>query len=185
MPVRLTRAQIDAALPQVAVGLAQYQWLQQQFAANVNAHGDATFRRRFNHFYRVRRNTVWQASYFALIGIARQQALQFNAVLDALRQATNRLEASFASKLIATINPTLPVIDKFVLKNVGLTLPAQNVPNRAAAIVRVHAALQDSFSAYLQSADGQYLVSEFNRRYPNAGITEVKMLDLVLWQTRD
>lgn len=184
MPVKLTRAQIDQALPQVRTGLAQYQWLQQQFTTNLNAHNDETFRRRFNHFYRVRRNTVWQDSYFAIMGRAKRETLQFNAVLDTLRQATNRLEASFASKLIATINPSLPVIDKFVLKNVGLALPGQYVPNRDAAIIRLHSALQASFDAYLQTEDGQYLVREFRRQYPNAGVTEVKMLDLVLWQTR-
>lgn len=184
MPVRLTRAQIDAALPRIAAGLTQYQWLQQQFAANTHAHEDALFRRRFNHYYRVRRNAAWQAAYFALMGRARQEALEFNAVLDALRLATNRLEASFATKLISTVNPTLPVIDKFVLRNVGLALPAQNTPNRATAIVRVYAALQASLNAYLQSEDGRYLAREFNRIYPNSGVTEIKMLDLVLWQTR-
>jgi hypothetical protein len=184
MPVHLTRAQIDVALPRVATGLAQYQWLQQQFATNANAHTDSVFRRRFNHFYRVRRNAVWRTSYFSLMGRARQETLQFHAVLDALRTATNRLEASFASKLIATINPALPVIDKFVLRNVGLRLPAQNIQDRTAAIIRVHSSLQASFHAYLQSEDGQYLVREFNKYYPNAGVTEVKMLDLVLWQTR-
>ncbi len=168
----------------VEAGLAQYQWLQRQFNADSNAHNDPTFRRRFNHFYRVRRNTAWQGSYFAIMGRARREALQFTAVLDELRQATNRLEASFASKLIATLNPSLPVIDKFVLRNVGLSLPGQTVPNRDAAIVRLHSALQASFGAFLQSEDGQYLIRKFRRQYPDAGVTEVKMLDLVLWKTR-
>ena len=184
MPVQLTLAQIDQALPRVAEGLEKYQWLQQQFLANVNSHGDAVFQRRFNQFYRVRRSAAWQSSYFALMGRARREALEFNVVLDALQLAINRLEASFVSKLIATINPELPVIDKFVLQNVGLALPAQNATNRAAAIVQIHFTLQASFNTYLQSPDGQYLVSKFNQQYPNSGITDVKKLDLVLWQTR-
>lgn len=184
MPVQLTRTQINNALPLVAEGLRQYLWLQQQFVANPGAHDDADFRRRFNRFYRVRRNAAWQETYYALMGRARREALQFDAVLDALRVETNRLEASFASKLIATIHPAFPVIDRFVLQNVGLALPAQNVQNRAARIVEIYAALQRCFEAYLQTDDGRYLVREFNRIYPNSGITEVKMLDLVLWQTR-
>lgn len=184
MPVQLTRNQIDQALPNISEGLEKYKWLQHQFVANLNSPSDTLFRRRYNNFYRVRRNTTWQSAYFTLLGRARREALKFNAVLEALRMATNRLEASFASKLIATIDPNMPVIDKFVLKNVGLVLPSQNVRNRAAAIVRIYSALQTSFNAYLQSPDGQYLVSEFNRIYPNAAITDVKKLDLVLWKTR-
>lgn len=185
IPVQLTRTQIDAALPRLAQGLAQYQWLQQQFKADQNIHDDLDFRRRFNHFYRVRRNMQWQGRYYALMGRARREALQFNVVLDELRITTNRLEASFVSKLIATIHPTAPVIDKFVLQNVGLAMPARKVASRAALIVRIHIALANSFSEFLQTQDGRYLVREFNRLYPSSGITEVKMLDLVLWQTRN
>jgi hypothetical protein len=184
MPVQLTRAQIDAALPLVSTGLGQYQWLQRQFIANHQIHEDANFRRRYNHFYRIRRNIAWQNTYFTLMDRARREALHFNAILDALRDATNRYEASFASKLIATINPLSPVIDKFVLQNVGLRLPPRNHPNRGTAIVRIYDALVEAFNTYLQTEDGQYLVNEFDRLYPEAGVSQIKMLDLVLWKTR-
>lgn len=184
MPIHLTRPQIDAALPSVADGLARYQWIQTQFASNDEAHDDAGFRRRFNRFYRVRRNAAWQATYYALMGRARRDALQFDAVLESLRRTTDRIEASFASKLIATINPDFPVLDKFVLRNVGQCLPAARRSDRVAEVALLHASLKIAFDEYLRTADGRYLVQAFNRLYPDSGITEVKMLDLVLWQTR-
>lgn len=32
--------------------------------------------------------------------------------------------------------------------------------------------------------NGKYLVQRFRETYPDANVTEIKMLDLVLWQTR-
>ena len=115
---------------------------------------------------------------------AKQDKLQFPDVLHALFSATQRYEASFASKLVATLDPSQPVIDSFVLENTGLRLPSFAAHNRSACICDVHAALLAQFSAYLAGEGGAYLTSEFRRIYPNAGITEIKMLDLVLWQTR-
>ena len=92
-------------------------------------------------------------------------------------------EASFASKLVATLDPSQPVIDAFVLQNLGLRLPAYGASNRAGRICEVHRTLVAAFSGFLANEAGNYLVTEFRRAYPGTGITEVKMLDLVLWQT--
>ena len=115
---------------------------------------------------------------------AKREQLQFHVVLDLLRQATNRYETSFASKLIATINPSMPVIDSIVLKNLGLRLPYSTATNRALQICKLHQKLTALFGTFLSTEDGKYLVEQFKAKYPNANITEVKMLDLVLWQTR-
>jgi len=180
----LTPEQIDAALPLVAKGLRQYQWLQTEFGKNQESASDSTFRRRFNHFYRVRRSPAWQDIFFPLMAKAQRDTLQFNTVLEDLRVATGRVEASFASKLVATVDSTFPVIDKFVLENLGAALPTYASSNRAAQICVLHEELKAAFDVYLASEDGKYLVREFNRLYPSSGISEVKMLDLVLWQTR-
>lgn len=53
----------------------------------------------------------------------KREALPFHDVLRALHHATGRWEASFASKLVATFDPSKPMIDAVVLTNVGLRLP--------------------------------------------------------------
>lgn len=184
MPIELTRSQIDIALPKVKEGLSKYLWLQEEISNNQNAHEDPNFRRRFNHFYRVRRNAEWQSTFYGLMGRAKTNALGFNSVLDALHHATGRYEASFASKLIATIFPSEPVIDSVVLGNLGVALPQAGDPNRVSGLCQVHQRLKSLFDAYLKTKAGLYLVDEFKRVYPSARITEIKMLDLVLWQTR-
>lgn len=44
--------------------------------------------------------------------------------------------------------------------------------------------LCELFAAYLMTSNGRYLVQQFHGTYPEVAITEIKMLDLVLWQTR-
>jgi hypothetical protein len=182
MAISLTRAEIIEILPKVERGLGKYLWLQERIAAGRDYHVDPDFRRRFNGFYRVRRATEWQDAFYALM--ARATGWPFSRVLEELSSATRRLEVSFASKLVASLDPMLPVIDSFVLKNLGLKLPPVGATQRARTACEVYTALCDSYSAFLHSDDGRMLVEEFRNRYPEARITELKMVDLVLWQKR-
>jgi hypothetical protein len=93
-------------------------------------------------------------------------------------------EASFASKLTASVEPTLPVIDAFVLKNMGLRLPAPTSRDRLRAIVDTHRRVADGYARLLASDDGRAAVASFDAAYPDTGLTDLKKLDLVLWQIR-
>lgn len=184
MPIQLTKIQIDAALPKVEKGLKQYLWLQSKVAVSGQFQENFEFRKKYNHFYRVRRASAWQNAFYGVMARAKREHLQFHAVIEAMRQATGRYEASFASKLMATLNPSMPVIDSVVLKNLNMRLPAAYAQDRIKKICTLHENLTTYFSDYLESENGAYLVSQFKKKYPNAKVTETKMLDLVLWQTR-
>lgn len=110
--------------------------------------------------------------------------MAFVDVLDRLHRTTNRYEASFASKLLAILDPDMPVIDSIVLRNLNLRLPAYTSKDRVARMGQLHATLRSCFSDFLTTEAGRYLVERFCARYPNANISKVKMLGLVLWQTR-
>lgn len=183
MTVELTQAGIDAALPRVKKGLDSYVWLQAKHAA-TDVRADADFRRRFNGFYKVRRNQAWQDVFYDLLERGKSRPTTFADTLAELQRRTGRCEASFASKLVATLDPTLPVIDAFVLQNVGMRLPPATKADRVAATVDIHHRLTETLGACLTTPSGRYLVRAFDRAFPQAGITDMKKLDLVLWQTR-
>lgn len=183
MAIELTRAQIEDALPRIGPGLERYVWLQQHRDAN-DLRRDTVYRKRFNRFYRVRRGADWQDKFYYLLESKKRQAVSFAEVLHALHQATGRYEPSFTSKLVATIRPEMPVIDSVVLRNVNLTLPRHNLRDRTARLERLHEILVSWFNAFLTTETGCYLVKRFREEYPDAQISEVKMLDLLLWQTR-
>ncbi|OFW31430.1 MAG: hypothetical protein A3H97_18565 [Acidobacteria bacterium RIFCSPLOWO2_02_FULL_65_29] len=83
-----------------------------------------------------------------------------------------------------TIDPDTPVIDSIVLQNLGVRLPAYGSDGRRSRIVELHGRLLSSLTVFLKTDVGRYLVKRFRATYPEADVTEIKMLDLVLWQTR-
>jgi hypothetical protein len=118
------------------------------------------------------------------MGDAQKGSYSFKKILVKLCRATGRYEASFSSKLYATLNPTAPVIDSIILKNLRRRLPYANQGKRFERIVELHGELHKELRGYLATADGKFLVGAFDAIYPNSGITNIKKLDLVLWQAR-
>lgn len=181
--IELTKEQIDCALLRVEEGLNKYVALQKDLKL-LDVSKDRSFQKRFNHFYKMRRNSEWQTQYYELLEKHKNGNLTFTEVLNAIHENTGRYEASFASKLMATIDPEQPVIDKFVLKNAGLKLPYPKAKNRESRMVAIHAELLTKLEEFLEIENGKYLVKQFIAKFPSAKITQIKMVDLVLWQTR-
>ena len=149
----MTESDIEAALPRVAVGLKKYQWLQAQRDA-CDVRSNAEYRKRFNGFYRVRRGLDWQEHFFGLLEAKKGQTVPFTEVLEDLHRTTGRYEASFASKLLATIDPNMPVIDSVVLRNLNLRLPPSASKQRVARIGDIHSRLVISFNEFLRMEMG-------------------------------
>lgn len=182
--IQLDEAAIERALPLVEAGLAKYGRLQAALAT-TDVTRDREFQMRFNGFYRVRRDSAWQSAFFSLLKQNKSKRQSFADVLRALHAATGRVEASFASKLVASIDPDMPVIDKFVLENLGLRLPPTGpIEIRLGRIVELHHRIRGIYSDYLDSDMGQHLVDRFKESYPGRHVSRVKMLDLILWQVR-
>lgn len=182
--IQLDDARIQLALPLVAKGIERYCWLQSALPTRDVA-SDHEFQVRFNAFYRVRRAKAWRVSFYRLLESEKSRRRPFEEVLRALHVATGKVEASFASKLVASVDPDLPVIDRFVLDNLGLRLPRTGtVEGRLRRIVEIHNDVQRTLSAYLNNDPGRRLVAIFEAAYPGRRLTGVKMLDLILWQAR-
>ncbi len=184
--IQLNPEQIDAALQKTELksGLEKYLWIQTQAEGPDEFWMSAEFRKKFNGFYRVRRSEEWQQHFYGLMAHARQDGLGFADILRRLYQATSQHEASFASKLYATLNPGAPVIDAVVLHNLQIKGPLATDSHQGSEWVKLHTSLTLQFEQYMKTANGRYLVNRFRKLYPEAKVTEMKMLDLVLWQTR-
>jgi PAS domain S-box-containing protein len=179
----VTDERVDGALLKIEKGLRDYRWLQAE-VSNIDVAKDALFQRRFNAFYRVRRDASWRRAYYRLLQDSKAKGVSFAVALWTLKRATGRIEASFASKLVATLEPTMPVIDKFVLRNLGLRLPVHKEDDREEKIIAVYERLRANYVKLVASVTGRRICEKFRRSYGEVGITEVKMIDLVLWQMR-
>ncbi len=174
---------VQKALPMVAVGLQKYCWIQAEVMQR-DVSTDAEFQRRFSGFYRIRRNASWRRDFYAILEDRKYTKVEFSAVLDGLHSSTGRLEASFASKLVATIDPERPVIDSIVLKNLGLRLPPYSARDRVPGILKVYEQLEEWYGTRLSEPATARVLSAFKAFYPDASVSDVKALDLVLWQIR-
>lgn len=140
--------------------------------------GDELFQRLFVGFYRVRRDLHWRRAFFELLERAKHHGTTYADTLSALGEATGRLEASFASKLFATVDPHMPAIDSIVLKNLGLRLPDYSAQNRERKLIELHESMRLLYREHVATRAGRDLVVRFRDRFPDADITEGKMLDL-------
>jgi len=95
-----------------------------------------------------------------------------------------RVEASFASKLVATIDPSRPIIDKYVLKNLDENLPYTYARNRISRIIEIYSTVEMKMLELCQSPVGQETIALFDLKFPQNTISSMKKLDFVLWKIR-
>jgi len=154
-------------------------------------HADAAdivtdYQRKFNYFYQVRRNAEWRRKFYALFfKHAKEGKADFADVLNTLFIKTGKVEASFSSKFVATIDPTLPLIDRHVLSYIDQELPtSQRSPEgRIATIIELYDNMRETFTAFLETTNGQYLNARFTAEHKDKKFSPMKMLDFVLWQS--
>jgi hypothetical protein len=179
----LAADEIQAALILLERGLDRYVWLQRHVRL-CDISTNEEFQRSFNGFYRVRRDSQWRSVYFGLLESSKAKGIDFPEALKEINHRTGSIEASFASKLVATLDPSKPVIDKFVLEHFALHLPRWGLSDRLAKTIALYDDLRDKYSAFVQSPTGKLIRELFDSRYPCSDVTELKKIDLVLWQIR-
>ena len=160
--IQLSHARVNRALLKVRPGLAKYCWLQAELRPMRRLGIMLSFQRRFNGFYVVRRNREWRQMFFRLLEQHKAGSVSFGSTLRTLHEKTGRVEASFASKLVATIDPLQPVIDSVVLKNVGLRLPSAGTSRRLERTVELHDKLSTRYLDFLGTDAGQFVVARFD-----------------------
>jgi Ca2+-binding EF-hand superfamily protein len=182
--MKMDNARFEKAISDLQQGLAKYQKIMRRFH-EVNVKEDEEFQNDYKKFYGFRHPNVKDFSngFFNLLEDNKNKALEYPDVLKYL-ETFGRLEASFASKLIATIDPNKPIIDQYVLKNIGLKLPYTYAKDRFNKTVKLYDDVSDWYSTYLKTDDAKKMIQCFDQVYPNAEITKIKKIDLILWQTR-
>lgn len=155
---------------------------------NVNVAYDYEFQREYNSFYKVRRNAEWREKYFNLFEkCKKRENLSFGFVLEELYFETGRVEASFASKMLASLNDKMPIWDSQVLNRMGI------VPSKKGGQQKIDEtkALYDSVVDWyenLRADKDKYeeYVSSFDNRFPDyIFISPTKKIDFILWAMGD
>ncbi len=190
--IKLTKEEIDGILGEHNSAkwekdINDYLYLRENLDRANFANIYPEYRKVFNRFYKVRLRNEWQTKFFypLLFQCAKDSRADFAEILYALSHGTGQLQSSFASKLAATVNPHFPIIDKNVLSFLDKKLPSSShsLDNRIAMVVELHKNMKSAFDRFLNTTTGRHLIQRFAHVHPKANISEMKMLDFVLWQS--
>lgn len=155
-------------------------------AWNTDVSMDADFQRTFNGYYKVRKNAEWREKYYSLFeSVKGNRQVTFAFILDELYGQTGNIEASFSSKMLATIRPEMPIWDRYVVENLGLSLPKLSDPQRLHKIKYLYDSVCGWYADFLKTENSHECLSMFDRLLPDyTWISPVKKIDFYLWSIR-
>ena len=148
---------------------------------------DARFQRLFTGFFRVRRDEAWRTAYYRLFAKYAGANDGLFLLLWDIHSATGRVEASFASKMLALIDPDRPIWDMYVLKNLGIRPPAQYLDTgvRIGMICDRMDAIRKAYERLSARQDMVDALAWFDAEFPFAcEISRMKKMDFLLWAMR-
>ena len=168
-------------LDRVQVGIDKYHRIMKR-VHEVDVSTDMEFQRFFNGFYRMRQRSAdfYKCYYCFLEANKCNPSLTYEEVITHLYQETGSIHASFSSKLLATVNPNMPIWDKFVLQNLGLRTPYYYEKDRLQKTIQLYQQICD----WYQTEEAIQKLQLFNELFPDVDISNVKKIDFVLWATR-
>lgn len=170
-----------------SIGIDKYSTIQSTFWEKDISKDTDGFQKLFNSFYVVRRNSEWRKDYYTLFESLKKEnkTVTFEQILKALYNTTGKIEASYSSKMLATLNPNMPIWDQYVLKNAGVAQPSQG-SDRFDSTVSVYSQLCEWYQCYLKTENSKECIRHFDKTFPKyKEISDIKKIDFYLWMKRD
>lgn len=152
-------------------------------AHDVDVVNESGFRRAFNDFWRIfpyeknMSDRVFETMQWA----KSQRNPTFKEILERI-SPNDRVNKAAASKILATLDPSIAPCDGNTLKALGLRDPTGSKQLKIARAVEVFDYIQDWYAEELASPVGDQIVQAFDEALPNyKSIHSVKKLDFILW----
>jgi hypothetical protein len=150
------------------------------------------FRKTFNGFYKVRqKSAAWYDKYYGLMEEQWLANRGFRELLISLEPVSGTIDVSFVSKMMAAVNPALPIWDKYVLQNLGFLkrwerLNGKDKTLRIDEAERIYEDIKSWYDEFICSTDGKECIAEFDSVMPHykEKLTSVKKIDYLLWSKR-
>lgn len=148
------------------------------------------FQTAFDRYYRVRRNDAWRAKFYKYFeSVKCDKDISFDAIIDyiydnmkTVQGNSNPVEASFSSKMLATIDTNKPILDSQVLKNMGLSIVGETPEKRLQSSKKAYKDICERFENYIGTVDCDEAVKLFDSYFPGCkGFSVCKKIDWFLW----
>lgn len=162
---------------------------------NDDFNANEEFQEKFNGYFRIRvkkNSKEWRKKYYDLMLNQKNNKFEFKKLLEELYEVNQAVSVSFVSKLMAAINPDLPIWDSFVLKNLGLDkqwnkYSFKNKDIRIEKAAEIYEQIKTIYSDFLKSEEGKKCIKKFDELFPDykEKISDVKKIDFWLWSKRN
>ena len=142
---------------------------------------DNDFQKDFNSFYKVRRDSNWRNNYYTFFQKNKnRKSITYFEILKAISTADN-VESSFASKMLATINPNKPIIDKNVLNYFGFKIEGLKKEDRIKSAISVYNKIEKEYEKLLNDKKVKNTIMELKQLIGKYELSDTKILDYILW----
>lgn len=163
---------------------------------NLDVSKDKKYQKNFTSYYKVRRDEKWLEKFYEFMETNKfNKELNFETIIRYLssvkhivnvkvseNQYASTIEASFASKMLATINPNYPIWDSQVVKAMGYKIRAKNNEEKINEYIKYYEILTNDIHAFLNTNEGKECIRVFDCTFPNyKHISNVKKIDFYLW----
>lgn len=169
------------------LGFNNYEYL----IKNVDVVNKANYQKKFNSFYRVRSKTKgWYEIYYKYFySIKDNKTISFDMIIDYLfenlpktKKGNNLVEASFSSKMLATINPEMPILDSKVLDKMNLNKDGSNPQEKLKQAKKTYSEICFRYSRFYQTSDFKKVESIFDQAFPDyKWVSKAKKVDWFMY----
>ena len=102
-----------------------------------------------------------------------------------MQNQTNRIEASFASKMLHTIDDRKPIWDSVVLNHLSFKVHNINKEKRFDTIVNLYNNMCLGYNKLIETEKGKDIIKVFDDNFGKKDISEIKKIDFILWASKD
>lgn len=147
---------------------------------------DKEFQKSFNGYYLAGpKDQLWYETFYKLFQEARMNNYTFEDVLFKFYKETGRVELSFCSKMIHTLNPTMPIIDQYILWKFGFNTKTDFKNNPELAIL-VYEDICEQYKNHMDDNAVVDVLNRFDNDFPEfSDIEKIKKLDTIFWSLRE
>lgn len=157
---------------------------------------DKNYQNNFTSYYRVRRDVDWLKKFYEFMEAHKNDTnLTFETIIRYLSNIPHKVnkklsssgyattvEASFASKMLATINPNYPIWDSQVVKALGYKIIATEGNIKLDEYIISYARLTVEIQNFINTKEGKECIKLFDKLFPNhKHISSFKKIDFYLW----
>ena len=166
-------------------GLSDYEKIM-ELAQKIDVSVDIEFQKLFNKYYQVNpKSKEWLSNFYKLFQKAKANNYDFETVLNMFYKKMKRVELSFCSKMIHTINPKNPVVDQYILWKMGFN-PKESLRGKPERAIIIYNDICKQYDTHMSDEAVVDVLKKFDNDFSDyTAIENIKKLDFIFWSDRE